>query len=88
MQEYETAMTSRLSEVMQQLAAPDLQMEGRLVQGAAHATIVDVAEREGVDLIVLGTHGRGGLGRFLLGSVAERVLRTARIPVLTVRHAD
>jgi len=47
--------------------------------------IVDYATREGVDLIVMGTHGRKGLAHMFLGSVAERVVRTAPCPVLTVR---
>lgn len=47
--------------------------------------IVEAAEREGVDLIVIATHGRGGLRRLLLGSVAEAVVRTAACPVLTLK---
>ncbi|HEY7362799.1 MAG TPA: universal stress protein [Methylomirabilota bacterium] len=46
--------------------------------------IVDYAERHAIDLIVLGTHGRTGVSRVLIGSVAERVVRTAPCPVLTV----
>ncbi len=46
--------------------------------------IVQYADRHGVDLIVMGTHGRTGVSRVLLGSVAERVVRTASCPVLTV----
>lgn len=48
------------------------------------ARIVELAERLEVDLIVLGTHGRSGFERLLLGSVTERVVRTARCPVVTV----
>ena len=48
--------------------------------------IVDYAKAEGIDLIVIGTHGRSGMSRLLVGSVAEHVLRTAPCPVLTVRH--
>lgn len=46
--------------------------------------IIDTAEECGADLIVMGTHGRGGLLRELLGIVAERVVRTSHVPVLTV----
>ncbi|MFO0948199.1 MAG: universal stress protein [Planctomycetota bacterium] len=46
------------------------------------------AKQEGIDLIILGTHGRTGLKHFLLGSVAERVVRSAPCPVLTVRHPE
>jgi nucleotide-binding universal stress UspA family protein len=51
-------------------------------------TIVRIAEERQVDLIVMGTHGRTGLPHMLLGSVAEKVVRTAPCPVLTVRHGS
>jgi nucleotide-binding universal stress UspA family protein len=47
--------------------------------------ILEVAERDGADLVVVGTHGRTGLDRLLLGSVAEHVVQLARQPVITVR---
>jgi nucleotide-binding universal stress UspA family protein len=59
---------------------------GVVVDGVAHRAIVAEAERMGAELIVMGTHGRGGLDRFLLGSVADRVIRLATCPVLTVRE--
>jgi nucleotide-binding universal stress UspA family protein len=49
--------------------------------------ILALAAEEGCDLIVIGTHGRGGLSRFFLGSVADRVVRLATCPVMTVRLA-
>lgn len=51
-------------------------------------TIVAYAKDVGVDLVVLGTHGRGAVAHLLVGSVAERVVRTAPCPVLTVRHPE
>ena len=48
--------------------------------------IVKLAEQENVDAIVIGTHGRSGLGHLLMGSVAESVLRHADCPVVTVKH--
>jgi hypothetical protein len=53
-------------------------------EGDAPSTIVDVALSLGVDLIVMGTHGRRGFKRLLAGSVTEAVLHEARCPVLTV----
>lgn len=50
--------------------------------------IVEYAKDSGANLIVLGTHGRGVMAHFLLGSVAERVVRVAPCPVLTVRHPE
>ena len=54
-------------------------------EGPPSREIVGYATEEGCDLIVMGTHGRGGLNRLLLGSVAERVVRSSEVPVLTVR---
>ena len=51
-------------------------------------TIVDYAKAHDVDVIIMGTHGRGALARFVMGSVAERVVRLAPCPVLTVRHPE
>jgi nucleotide-binding universal stress UspA family protein len=56
-----------------------------VTEGDACDEILRVAETNGVDLIALGTHGRGGLPRLFLGSVAEGVLRRATVPVLIVR---
>jgi nucleotide-binding universal stress UspA family protein len=53
---------------------------------ATAAAIVDYARSQQVDLIVMGTHGRGAVSHLLMGSVAERVVRTASCPVLTVHH--
>jgi len=50
--------------------------------------IVKYAKAHAIDLIVMGTHGRGAVAQILMGSVAERVVRTAPCPVLTVRHPE
>ena len=62
---------------------PSVPFEHRLVTGDPANTIVKLAEQEQVDLIVMGTHGRTGLIRLLLGSVAEAIVRKAACPVLT-----
>lgn len=59
-----------------------------LTSNAAAATIVEYAKTHHVDLIVMGTHGRGAVAHLLMGSVAERVVRTAPCPVLTVRQPE
>lgn len=63
-----------------------LKASWRVQVGVPFEEIVKVAEEERADMIVMGTHGRSGLNRALLGSVAERVVRLARCPVLTVRQ--
>jgi nucleotide-binding universal stress UspA family protein len=60
--------------------------EHMLLLGDPASAIVEEAERENADLIVMGTHGRTGLSRLLMGSVAEAVVRRAKCPVLTVKH--
>ena len=57
----------------------------KLVTGAPSEQIIRHANRWRADLIVMGTHGRSGIGRAFMGSVAERVLQRSRCPVLTVR---
>jgi nucleotide-binding universal stress UspA family protein len=61
---------------------------GLVRTGAPADVIVRTAEAESAAMIVIGTHGRGGVTRFLLGGVADRVVRAATCPVLTVRAAE
>jgi len=65
--------------------AVGVEIDFRFVHGRAYTGILHQAAENGVDLIVMGTHGRGFLPHLLLGSVAERVVRHAPCPVLTVR---
>ncbi|SFB75469.1 Nucleotide-binding universal stress protein, UspA family [Halobiforma haloterrestris] len=57
-------------------------------QGVPHEEILNYADEEGIDAIVMGTQGRTGLDRVLVGSVTERIVRMADIPVVTVRLAE
>jgi nucleotide-binding universal stress UspA family protein len=57
-------------------------------EGEPGESIVEAAQAEGADLIVVGTHGRGTVGRFLLGSVSDYVVRHAMVPVMVVRPTD
>jgi nucleotide-binding universal stress UspA family protein len=58
-----------------------------ILTGDAYEAIVDAAKENKADLVVMGTHGRKGVSRFFLGSVAARVISTAPCPVMTVRAA-
>jgi nucleotide-binding universal stress UspA family protein len=60
--------------------------EHKLLVGDPAGAIVQAAESENADMIVMGTHGRTGLTRLLMGSVAEAVIRRAKCPVLTVKQ--
>lgn len=65
---------------------PQVTYAHQLVQGDPATEIVNLAKAEHADLIVLGTHGRTGVTRLLMGSVAEQVLRRAPCPVLAVKE--
>ncbi|WP_132058695.1 universal stress protein [Halorussus amylolyticus] len=58
-----------------------------VVHGIPHGAILEYVEDHDIDLVVMGTHGRSGLDRYLLGSVTEKVVRKSDVPVLTVRMA-
>jgi len=64
---------------------PTVALEHRLIEGIPFEEILRVAEETSCDLIVMGTHGRTGLNRLVMGSVAEQVMRKASCPVLTVK---
>ncbi len=59
-----------------------------VVEGSPSTEILRIADRDDCDLIVMGTRGRGGIDRLLLGSVAEKVVRGAQVPVLTIRVGE
>jgi len=65
---------------------PAVSFEHKLLVGDPATAVVEAANEENADLIVLGTHGRTGLTRLLMGSVAEAVVRRAKCPVLVVKH--
>ena len=75
-----------LGEWVAAAAASGLQARWIVRTGVPHKEIVAAAAQERAEVIVLGTHGRGGIDRALLGSVADRVIRLAPCPVLTVRE--
>ncbi|MBU3967840.1 MAG: universal stress protein [Euryarchaeota archaeon] len=65
--------------------AEGLAVERLTVEGHPAEEIIKYAEKNSINLIVMGTLGKSGLDRFLLGSVAEKIVRTSKIPVLVVR---
>jgi nucleotide-binding universal stress UspA family protein len=63
-------------------------IRGTVAGGSPYRGILEYVDDYDIDLVVMGTHGRRGVDRFLLGSVAEKVVRSADCPVLTVRAED
>jgi nucleotide-binding universal stress UspA family protein len=74
-----------LDTVAANLAQVDLHVRTMTRSGAAAEAILDVANREHVDLIAMSTHGRTGIGRLLLGSIADQVVHHAKVPVFLLR---
>jgi len=75
----------QLDRLVAKAKAAGVRARGLLLEGPAADTIVRTARSKRADLIVMGTHGRTGLARFFMGSVAQRAVGTAPCPVLTVR---
>jgi len=73
-----------LDEVVKERVAPEVQVRPMVVEGDAAYQIVKIAEEEGADLVVIATHGHTGLRHLVFGSVAEKVVRLAPCPVLTI----
>ena len=87
--EIEAAAGAALDQRLIDHDQPPLRTRRVLIASSSPAVaIVDYAIRARIDLIVTGTHGRGAVAHLLMGSVAERVVRTAPCPVLTVRHPE
>ena len=75
----------QLDRQLRKAKAAGVRARGLLLEGLAHEQIVRAAKAQRADLVVIGTHGRSGLAKFFVGSVAGRVVSAARCPVLTVR---
>ena len=82
------ARLSRGKEYLEGVAVPlknaGVKVETTILEGAADERIISYSREHGVDLVVISTHGYGGVKRFLLGSVTDRVIRSCEVPVLVV----
>lgn len=80
-----SAREEAASELVARGRAAGVRVSFLIWEGDPGESIVDAARSEQVDLVVVGSHGRGGVGRFFIGSVSDHVVRTALCPVLVVR---
>jgi nucleotide-binding universal stress UspA family protein len=76
---------AQLNRLIAKAKAAGVRVKGLLMEGVPHEQITRAARSKRADLVVIGTHGRTGLAKFFLGSVAGRVVSIAPCPVLTVR---
>lgn len=74
-----------LAGVLPEAQSTKVDVARRVVVGTPYRKILEIAEEAKTDLIIMATHGRTGLSHLVMGSVAERVVRTAPCPVLTIR---
>ena len=81
----ERQASAELDRMLPEAQQATIEVTRSVVVGSPFRKIIETAEAEHVDLIVMATHGRTGLSHLLIGSVAERVVRTAPCPVLTIR---
>lgn len=79
---------AHLQDLADRLAKDGVTARGVVVIGTPVDEINRAIDRERADLIVMGTHGRTGFRHLIAGSVAERVVRSSKVPVLTVRHPE
>lgn len=79
----EEKVQDRLDAFVAETGGPDVELRPHVRVGNASSDIVEFADEQGIDLVTMSTHGRTGLDRFLLGSVAEKIVRHARCPVIT-----
>ena len=84
-EEHQAAAARYIEELVARTKYDGVRVEGKTVIGRPAEVIADFAKENGVDLITIATHGRSGVSRWVWGSVAERVLRSACVPVLMIR---
>ena len=77
-----------VKEIADRLAKAGITARGAVVYGKAGEALMDYVTKNGVDLVVIASHGRSGISRWVWGSVADRLLRTVKAPVLIVRAPD
>lgn len=80
----ESAAQERVDEISERLSAAGADVEGHVVRGEPLNVIEDAIKESGADIVVMPSHNRKGLSRFLLGSVTEKVVRISPVPVVTV----
>jgi len=86
--EFEENAAKRLEDMLANMESPDIPCDTYILHGVPFYEIIQFARKETIDLIIIGTHGRTGLKHVLFGHTAEKVVKKAPCPVLTVRHPE
>jgi nucleotide-binding universal stress UspA family protein len=88
LEDLERQATQDLAQVVPEAESAGIEVARLVTVGSPYRKVIDMAEAEQVDLIVMATAGRTGFSRLVMGSIAERVVRTASCPVLTIRPRE
>lgn len=86
--EFEQRGHDIVEDLVEQAENEGLTVRGSVIRGIPHQAILEYAGEQDIDLIVMSTHGRTGLDRYLIGSVAENILRVSDVPVLMTRITE
>jgi nucleotide-binding universal stress UspA family protein len=84
-EERKSSTAAYLQDVVQRLKHPKVDIKTEIIVGSVADSLAGYTETNAIDLIIIATHGRSGVSRWVRGSVADRILRAARVPVLMVR---
>jgi nucleotide-binding universal stress UspA family protein len=84
-EERKSSAAEYLKRVVTRFKQDGVKYQTEVLSGRVAESLVDYVEANGVDLIIIATHGRSGVSRWVRGSIADRVLRASRVPVLMVR---
>ena len=88
MEEYETSSAQNyLDEITEKIGYEGVTVEAKLLQGRAAESLIDYALANKIDLIIIATHGRSGISRWVRGSVANHILHSATVPILMIQSA-
>ncbi len=83
--EHRATASKYLEHLVERVKYAGIEVSSEVLTGRPADSIADFADQNGVDLIIIATHGRSGVSRWVMGSVADRVLRSACVPVMMVR---
>jgi len=81
----QSAVEDYLQQTMSRLNYDGVNLQSEVIRGKAAESLAEYAEKNEIDLIVMATHGRSGISRWVVGNVADRIIRSACVPVLLVR---
>jgi nucleotide-binding universal stress UspA family protein len=84
-EERKSSAEKYLKELVSRLTQNEVKFQTKVLAGKAADSLIDYSEANDIDLILMATHGRSGVGRWIRGSMADRILRASRAPVLMVR---